>query len=132
MEMLIQFGYVVLFSGAFPLAGLLCFANNILELRTDAFKICFSLQRPFARKAKSIGVWQVRLFKNLDTDLYMYGGGGGGWGCTCWTLLSSTCTAIGVLSFSIARLCPSLADWFSAQGTGDTCTALKFEHLLCM
>ena len=76
MEMLIQFGYVVLFSGAFPLAGLLCFANNILELRTDAFKICFSLQRPFAHKAKSIGVWQVRLFKNLDTDLYMYGGGG--------------------------------------------------------
>ncbi|XP_065190944.1 anoctamin-8-like isoform X2 [Sycon ciliatum] len=59
MEMWIQFGYVVLFSGAFPLAGLLAFANNLLEMRTDSFKLCFSLQRPFAQDARDIGIWQL-------------------------------------------------------------------------
>ncbi|KAF1334022.1 Anoctamin, partial [Globisporangium splendens] len=56
-EMLIQFGYVSFFSLAFPLAPLLALANNVLELRTDAFKLCHAKQRPIARKASGIGVW---------------------------------------------------------------------------
>lgn len=32
-------GYVVLFSAAFPLAGLCALANNLLEIRSDAFKL---------------------------------------------------------------------------------------------
>ncbi|RLN91184.1 hypothetical protein BBJ28_00004762 [Nothophytophthora sp. Chile5] len=56
-EMLVQFGYVSFFSLAFPLAPLLALLNNLLELRTDAFKLCHAKQRPLARKASGIGVW---------------------------------------------------------------------------
>ncbi|KAG8126811.1 hypothetical protein E2320_021940, partial [Naja naja] len=37
-EMFIQFGYVVLFSSAFPLAATCALINNIIEIRSDAFK----------------------------------------------------------------------------------------------
>jgi hypothetical protein len=56
-EMLVQFGYVSFFSLAFPLAPLLALLNNLLELRTDAFKLCHTRQRPLAHKASGIGVW---------------------------------------------------------------------------
>lgn len=56
-EMLIQFGYVSFFSLAFPLAPLLALINNVVELRTDAFKLCHAKQRPIAHKASGIGVW---------------------------------------------------------------------------
>ncbi|KAE8999383.1 hypothetical protein PF011_g14655 [Phytophthora fragariae] len=56
-EMLVQFGYVSFFSLAFPLAPLLALLNNVLELRTDAFKLCHTRQRPLAHKASGIGVW---------------------------------------------------------------------------
>ncbi|KAG3121706.1 hypothetical protein PI124_g1003 [Phytophthora idaei] len=56
-EMLVQFGYVSFFSLAFPLAPLLALLNNLLELRTDAFKLCQTRQRPLAHKASGIGVW---------------------------------------------------------------------------
>lgn len=39
LEMLVQMGYVVLFSAAFPLAGVCALANNLLEIRSDAFKL---------------------------------------------------------------------------------------------
>lgn len=56
-EMLIQFGYVSFFSLAFPLAPLLALVNNVVELRTDAFKLCHAKQRPIAHKASGIGIW---------------------------------------------------------------------------
>lgn len=53
MEMLIQMGYVVLFSSAFPLAGLCALANNLLEIRSDAFKLAHVHQRPFGELKKN-------------------------------------------------------------------------------
>ncbi|KAK0093021.1 hypothetical protein PV326_000101 [Microctonus aethiopoides] len=58
LEMLSQLGYVCLFSSAFPLAAMAAFLGNLLELRGDAFKLCFVLQRPFGRRVSSIGTWQ--------------------------------------------------------------------------
>ncbi|KAK2869059.1 hypothetical protein Q7C36_000930 [Tachysurus vachellii] len=58
-EMFIQFGYVVLFSSAFPLAAMCALINNIIEIRSDAFKLCTSLQRPFGMRVESIGHWQT-------------------------------------------------------------------------
>ena len=62
--MFIQFGYVVLFSSAFPLAGLCALLNNVVEIRSDAFKLCTNLQRPFGVRVENIGTWQVMFFKS--------------------------------------------------------------------
>ena len=56
-EMTVQFGYITFFSLAFPLAPLCALVNNIVELRSDAYKLCYNMQRPVARKAGGIGVW---------------------------------------------------------------------------
>ncbi|CAJ0584413.1 unnamed protein product, partial [Mesorhabditis spiculigera] len=58
LEMFIQFGYVLLFSPAFPLAAACALLNNLIEIRVDAFKLCNTVQRPFGRRVKDIGAWQ--------------------------------------------------------------------------
>ncbi|EDV26289.1 uncharacterized protein TRIADDRAFT_22642, partial [Trichoplax adhaerens] len=60
-EMFIQFGYVVLFSSAFPLAAVCALLNNVIEIRSDAFKLCSSFQRPFSQSVRGIGEWQFAL-----------------------------------------------------------------------
>uniref|UniRef100_A0A3P8YUZ9 Anoctamin n=1 Tax=Esox lucius TaxID=8010 RepID=A0A3P8YUZ9_ESOLU len=60
-EMFVQFGYVVLFSSAFPLAAMCALINNIIEIRSDAFKLCTGLQRPFGQRVESIGQWQTAM-----------------------------------------------------------------------
>ena len=59
LEMFIQYGYVILFSSAFPLAALCALLNNVIEIRSDAFKLCMHHQRPFGKRVKNIGIWQV-------------------------------------------------------------------------
>ncbi len=56
-EMVIQFGFLVLFGVAFPLSAVISFVNNIIEVRTDAFKILKVSQRVNADKAADIGAW---------------------------------------------------------------------------
>nr|KAG5706556.1 hypothetical protein BaRGS_028727 [Batillaria attramentaria] len=58
LEMCLQFGYVTLFSAAFPLAALFAFLNNVIEIRSDAFKLCYTYQRPFGVRAEDSGIWQ--------------------------------------------------------------------------
>ncbi|XP_037131220.1 anoctamin-8 isoform X1 [Syngnathus acus] len=60
-EMFIQFGYVVLFSSAFPLAAMCALINNIIEIRSDALKLCTGLQRPFGQRVENIGQWQTAM-----------------------------------------------------------------------
>lgn len=58
LEMFIQFGYVVLFACVFPIGALCAFLNNIIEIRSDAFKLCVTCRRPFAgERVKDIGHW---------------------------------------------------------------------------
>ncbi|XP_048733294.2 anoctamin-8-like isoform X2 [Ostrea edulis] len=61
LEMFIQFGYVTLFSSAFPLAALCALLNNVVEIRSDAFKLCMTYQRPFGKTVENIGAWQDAL-----------------------------------------------------------------------
>uniref|UniRef100_A0A0X3QE59 Anoctamin n=1 Tax=Schistocephalus solidus TaxID=70667 RepID=A0A0X3QE59_SCHSO len=58
LEMFIQFGFVSMFTCAFPICGLLALLNNILELRGDAWKLVVIFRRPFAQPANGIGVWE--------------------------------------------------------------------------
>jgi anoctamin-8 len=47
------------------MAALCALLNNIIEIRSDAFKLCVTFQRPFGERVESIGIWQVyhRLLK---------------------------------------------------------------------
>lgn len=56
-EMVIQFGYLSLFSPVWTLVPLAFLVNNWVELRSDFFKICIECRRPTPRRADSIGPW---------------------------------------------------------------------------
>jgi len=56
-EIVIQYGYITLFAATFPIAPLLAVLNNIVEIRTDAFKLLTSYPRPRYRGAQNIGTW---------------------------------------------------------------------------
>jgi hypothetical protein len=60
-EMVVQYGFVTLFVVAFPLAPLLAFINNVVEVHVDAFKLCEGHRRPWPRQASNIGTWQYFL-----------------------------------------------------------------------
>jgi hypothetical protein len=65
IEIIIQFGYVVLFSACFPFAGFLAFLSNIVEIRSDYFKLLFVFRRPRKLQDENIGVW-LNVFKALS------------------------------------------------------------------
>ncbi|KAJ4482556.1 calcium-activated chloride channel-domain-containing protein [Lentinula aciculospora] len=56
-EMVIQFGYIVLWSTIFPLTPLFALLNNVLEMRKDAFRIANHERRPIPERTESIGPW---------------------------------------------------------------------------
>ncbi|KAG0056381.1 hypothetical protein BGZ83_005297 [Gryganskiella cystojenkinii] len=56
-EMVLQFGYVSLFSVIWPLTGLCAFINNWVELRSDAAKISYNARRPIPTRTDTIGPW---------------------------------------------------------------------------
>jgi len=56
-EMVIQYGYISLFACAFPFAALLAWMNNMVEIRTDAFKLLTATTRPGYKGAQDIGRW---------------------------------------------------------------------------
>lgn len=73
--MTIQLGYVILFSSAFPLAALCAMLNNLIEIRSDAFKLVYVCQRPFGQRVPNIGTWQVikkENFTSLKVTVYFY------------------------------------------------------------
>ena len=56
-EMVIQFGYLALFSPVWPLIPLGFLINNWIELRSDFLKICIEHQRPAPVRSDGIGPW---------------------------------------------------------------------------
>ncbi|KAI1177446.1 DUF590-domain-containing protein [Nemania sp. FL0916] len=56
-EMVVQFGYLSLFSAIWPLTPLSFLINNWIELRSDAMKIAMSSRRPIPWRSDSIGPW---------------------------------------------------------------------------
>ncbi|KAI4893379.1 hypothetical protein NFI96_022497 [Prochilodus magdalenae] len=59
IELLVQFGYLSLFSCVYPLTAVLLLLNNITEIRGDAYKICCLFRKPFSPPESGIGVWQA-------------------------------------------------------------------------
>ncbi|OCL05784.1 DUF590-domain-containing protein [Glonium stellatum] len=56
-EMVLQFGYLSLFSVVWPLTAVSFLINDWVELRADAIKICIEMQRPTPWRADTIGPW---------------------------------------------------------------------------
>jgi anoctamin-10 len=56
-EMVTQFGYVTLWSTIWPLAPVMALLNNVLELRSDAFKMTVHHRRPVPTRTDTIGPW---------------------------------------------------------------------------
>ncbi|NXD83651.1 ANO9 protein, partial [Halcyon senegalensis] len=57
LEMAIQYSFTTIFVAAFPLAPLLAFCNNLLEIHMDAIKMMRLHRRMVPRKANDIGIW---------------------------------------------------------------------------
>ncbi|KAG6841190.1 hypothetical protein C0991_000987 [Blastosporella zonata] len=56
-EMVMQFGYVALWSSIWPLASVMALLNNFLELRSDAFKMTVHNRRAMPVRTDTIGPW---------------------------------------------------------------------------
>lgn len=56
-EIVLQFGYLALFSPVWPLIPLGFLVNNWIELRSDFLKICIEHQRPAPVRTDGIGPW---------------------------------------------------------------------------
>ena len=58
---------MTLFVASFPLAPLMCLINNVIEIRTDAYKYTTQMQRPIGQQALDIGIW----YKILEGMTYL-------------------------------------------------------------
>ncbi len=56
-EMASQFGYLVLFSLAYEIVAVASYVNNIVEIRSDAFKVMRNMQKPWPSRVEGIGNW---------------------------------------------------------------------------
>ncbi|CDO97942.1 unnamed protein product [Coffea canephora] len=64
LELALQFGMIMMFACAFPLAFTFATLNNITEIRTDALKLLVMLRRPIPRHDATIGAW-LNIFQFL-------------------------------------------------------------------
>ncbi|KAM3870245.1 anoctamin-10 [Diretmus argenteus] len=124
IELLVQFGYLSLFSSVFPLTAVLLLINNLTEIRSDAYKICRLYRKPFSAPAAGIGVWQpafeflsfVSVISNcwlllLSAEIRSYGQN---WGVNGQDLLLFAVVAehlLIVCKMVLAFLIPDEPDW---------------------
>ncbi|KAL6568226.1 hypothetical protein OROHE_003910 [Orobanche hederae] len=64
LELVLQFGMIMMFACAFPLAFAFAAVNNIAEIRADALKLLVMMRRPIPRSDASIGAW-LNIFQFL-------------------------------------------------------------------
>ncbi|KAM7003081.1 anoctamin-10 isoform 2-T2 [Tautogolabrus adspersus] len=109
IELLVQFGYLSLFSCVYPLTAVLLLINNLTEIRADAYKICKLFRKPFSPPVTNLGVWQTA-FEVLSFVSVI---------SNCWLLLLS----------------PQLQKLFLEGGISSTKTivfAVLVEHVLIL
>jgi hypothetical protein len=58
LEMVLQFGQLACFGAVLPLAPLFCLINNVIEIRSDGWKLVNNtFRRPFAKNDSGLGAW---------------------------------------------------------------------------
>jgi anoctamin-10 len=77
LEMVIEFGFITLFASSFPLCSLLSFFCNLIEIKSDLYKLSWVVQRPSCRRRKDIGVWEdilhVQAWMAILTNVLIFG-----------------------------------------------------------
>lgn len=72
-----QFGYITLFASAFPLAFAISMVSNMIEVRSDAFKLSFVMKRPLVKPARNAGIWenilQITTWAAVLTNVFIFG-----------------------------------------------------------
>jgi hypothetical protein len=58
LEIVIQFGYIVLFAPAFPLAPIFSIFTNFLEMKSNMNNMSYVSRRVLAQGANGIGNWR--------------------------------------------------------------------------
>jgi hypothetical protein len=76
IEMIIQFGYILLFAAAYPLASFVALLSNIVEVRSDLFKMCYVVRRPVPRlglqeNATWCGIMRVFAMAAVITNTFL-------------------------------------------------------------
>ena len=76
-EKVIQYGYLMIFASAFPLAPLLAIIVNLSDLRVDAKRLLWLNRRPIPNRAQDIGMWFTILhflnFIGVLTNAFLVG-----------------------------------------------------------
>ncbi|KAG6613585.1 Transmembrane protein [Phytophthora cinnamomi] len=71
LRMVIQYGYVVMFSVVWPFCAMAAFANNIIHIQNSFYKLVLLRRRPVPRKSNSIGQWEKMLFITLCLAIFV-------------------------------------------------------------
>ncbi|KAF4449044.1 hypothetical protein F53441_7694 [Fusarium austroafricanum] len=104
-EIVLQFGYLALFSPVWPIIPIGFLVNNWIELRSDFAKISMEHQRPAPVRSDGIGPW----IHSLDA----------------LTWIGSICTAAIVHLFSAEKIGGALGNWATLP-----VTVFVSEHIL--
>jgi len=77
LEMVIEYGYITLFASAFPLAPILSMICNLVELRSDMFKLVYVCRRPHVNRVRNIGIWRnimyVLFTLSIASNCFLFG-----------------------------------------------------------
>ncbi|KAF5545138.1 IST2 [Fusarium mexicanum] len=106
-EIVLQFGYLALFSPVWPIIPMGFLINNWIELRSDFAKISLEHQRPAPVRSDGIGPWIYSL--------------------EALTWLGSICTAAIVHLFSVDKVGNTMGSWASLP-----VTVFISEHVLLL
>ena len=89
--MAVQFGYVTLFVAAFPLAPVLAYASNFIEIRSDGYQLLYMTRRVLPKDAEDIGTW-LEIFQIIAAAAVVTNSG-----LLCFTLRVISIDGIGLV-----------------------------------
>jgi len=57
MVIIMQYGFVVMFGNVVPVVAVVAMLSNLIQIRTDGWKLVNTMKRPFPVEASDIGAW---------------------------------------------------------------------------
>ncbi|KAH9095531.1 hypothetical protein LEN26_017787 [Aphanomyces euteiches] len=95
LELFIQFGQITLFASAYPLASLCSLLNNLIEIKSDGFKILMNHRRCSRVHKDGIGTW-LHAFTLLS-----------------YVAVATNCTIIGFNSGILQKMYPTITPFYT-------------------